>query len=103
MRKAYIYYILDYTNGDIYIGSVWKDRWSTRKSQHKNLKFNCCSSKQIIENNNYSFEIFEENEFIDKDDKRKREQYYIDNNKCINNQKAYRSEKDLKEYQKKIV
>ena len=89
MRKGYIYYILDYTNGDIYIGSVWKDRWICRKSQHKNLKFNCCSSKQIIKNNNYSFEILEENQFNSLEDLQKREQFYIDNNKCINILCAY--------------
>ena len=95
---GYIYYILDLTNADMYIGSCSKDRWYKRKLIHKDLEYNTCSSKQIIENNNYIFEILEENEFIDKNDLHKKEQFYIDNNKCINKNRAYVSEEQTKEY-----
>jgi len=106
MRKGYIYYILDYTNGNIYIGSCWIENYKARISKHKNLNINDCSSKNIIKNNNYSFEILEENEFIDSEDKIKREQYYIDNNKCINKKKAFSNlsrEEYNREYYKKNI
>jgi len=100
MRKAYIYFILDCNNADMYIGSCWVERWNTRKSLHKNLELNTCCSKEIIKNNNYIFEIFEENEFDTKEDRFKREQFYIDNNKCINKHRAYVTEEQRIEYYK---
>jgi hypothetical protein len=103
MRKGYIYYILDLTNADMYIGSCWKDRWNKRKLEHRNLEKNNCSSKQIIENNNYIFEIFEENEFIEKKDRLKREQLYIENNKCINKYRAYNSDEYNRGYHKQYL
>lgn len=100
MRQGYIYYILDLSNADMYIGSCWKERWRQRKSAHKQMEEITCASINIINNNNYIFEILEENEFIDQKDRFKREQYYIDNNKCINNQRAYRSQGYIKDYKK---
>jgi len=100
MRKGYIYYILDLTNADMYIGSCWKERWNGRKIAHKNMDDISCASTNIIKNNNYIFEIFEENEFIDKIDRFKREQFYMDNNKCINKQRAYNSDEYNREYNK---
>lgn len=98
MRQGYIYYILDLTNADMYIGSCWKDNFSRRKRQHRDMI--TCSSKQIINNNDFIIEVFEENEFINREELRKREQYYIDNNKCINKLRAYTSDKMKKEQKK---
>ena len=93
---GYIYYILDLTNANMYIGST--NNIENRIRQHKQNKFNKCISKQIIDNNNYIFEIFEENEFDTKEDRLKREQFYIDNNDCINNVAAFRSDEYRKQY-----
>jgi len=93
---GYIYYILDLTNADMYIGST--NNIENRKRQHKQNKFNKCISKKIIENNNYIFEILEQNDFKDKNELHKREQYYIDNNKCINKLASFRSGDYRKQY-----
>tara|TARA_Y100000361_G_C11001808_1_gene259692 strand:- start:120 stop:575 length:456 start_codon:yes stop_codon:yes gene_type:complete len=111
MRQGYIYYILDLTNADMYIGACWKSAYSSRKSIHKNKNNNDCCSKKIIKNNNYIFEILEENNFIDRKELHKREQYYMDNNICINEQNAYgrnmkkkyKSNKDWKKNNKEKV
>jgi len=86
---GYIYYILDLTNADMYIGSCWKHIWSDRKSAHKTCKDYNRKAYEIIKNNNYIFEVLEENDFIDKEERFKKEQYYIDNNKCINTKNAF--------------
>jgi len=98
---GYIYYILDLTNADMYIGSCWKDRWNMRKYEHKNINDEGCASTKIIKNNNYIFEILEQNEFETKEDRCKREQFYLDNNECINKLRAYRSKEDLRDWRKK--
>lgn len=92
---GYIYYILDLTNADMYIGSCKKEFWSHRKSKHKG-QYNYCISNEIIKNNNYIFEILEENEFNSLEDLRKKEQLYINNNKCINKYKSFITNEERK-------
>ena len=66
-----IYKIVDNTNGNIYVGSTVD--MSKRKWTHKNIKD--CSSKQIIDNDDYEFIVIEECEDSVRSE---REQYYID-------------------------
>ena len=88
-----IYKIVDNTNGNIYIGST--NDISKRKHRHKHK---CdCSSKIIIDNNNYRFVIIEE---CDESIRYDREQYYIDTlDNVINKRKALI--KDYKEHNRK--
>tara|TARA_R100000655_G_scaffold5835_2_gene17501 strand:+ start:499 stop:1041 length:543 start_codon:yes stop_codon:yes gene_type:complete len=85
---GYIYYILDLTNADMYIGSCWKHQWNERIRHHR-CKNNNCSSKQIIDNKKFIFEIFEENEFENLSDRLQKEQEYMNNNININLHYAY--------------
>ena len=79
---TYIYKIVDNTNGNIYVGSS-NDK-SKRKSRHKILKD--CSSKIIIDNNDWDFIIIEE---CDEGMRYDREQYYMDTlDNVINERKA---------------
>jgi hypothetical protein len=89
-----IYKIIDNTNGNIYIGS-------TIKTLKRRLECHICMdciSKEIIKNGDYKIELIEVYPCNNDEELRKREQYYIDNNKCINIRNAYT---DMKEYKKK--
>ena len=94
-----VYKILCNETGECYIGSAnTKQCYIGRKSEHKTK--DGCSSKQIIERDNYTFSIVEENIFIDIE-LRKREQYWIDtSHHVINTNRAYQSKEQRKEYQK---
>lgn len=79
---TYIYKIVDNTNGNIYVGSS-NDKYR-RKSRHKIQKD--CSSKIIIDNNDWDFIIIEE---CDEGIRYDREQYYMDTlDNVINEKKA---------------
>jgi hypothetical protein len=75
-------YILT-SNGKVYIGQTIKPktRFSNHKSDYENYKKGTQhykSSYKIIELGDYKFEIIEEIEFEDKDDLKKREQFFMD-------------------------
>jgi len=102
---GYIYKIKCLETNEIYIGSTWKQSYKRRIIAHKNIVDIGCSSKYIINRNNYIFEILEENNFDNIKDRFKREQYYIDNNECINihrafveNKREYDNEQNRKYY-----
>ena len=95
---GYIYYILDLTNADMYIGSCLKENFNKRIIKHKSIVSNKCSSNNIIKNNNYIIEIIEENNFINNEELRKKEQYYIENNKCVNINNSYTDDEYKKKY-----
>ena len=86
-----VYKILCNETGECYIGSVnTKNLYIKREISHRTLNSKC-SSKQIIERDNYTFSIVEENIFIDIE-LRKREQYWIDtSHHVINTNRAYQS------------
>ncbi len=88
-----IYKIVCNITDDVYIGSTIK---SLKYRLERHLDSNCIS-KEIIKNGNYKIELIENYPCNNNNDLRKREQYYIDNLKCINIRNAY---KDQKEYNK---
>tara|TARA_R110000796_G_scaffold3318_3_gene13067 strand:+ start:27 stop:425 length:399 start_codon:yes stop_codon:yes gene_type:complete len=75
---THIYTITDNKNGNVYVGST-KQKIHRRMLTHKN-QLNC-SSKIIINNNDYTVEIIEE---CTEDTRQVREQYYIDTLDCVN-------------------
>ena len=84
-RKYLVYKIVCLETNEIYIGSTSKQNYNQRIRQHKNIK-NKCTSKKIIDRNNYQIEIIEEN-IIGGDNVLFRERYFIENtpniiNKC---------------------
>ena len=109
-NKGKIYKLVDYTNGNIYIGSTCQTL-SRRKSKHKadskrydtydtRNKVIRYSSHSIIENNNYNILLIESYPCNNKDELRMREQYWIDSMECINSQRAYNSKEYKTEYNK---
>jgi len=88
-----IYKIIDNTNDNLYIGSTTqslKNRLKTHKCNN-----NDCSSYQIIENGDY---IIAEIEKCDVENRRYREQYWIDNSEnCINKRRAYLTKEQNKD------
>eukprot|EP01047_Picozoa_sp_COSAG01_P080347 COSAG01_NODE_15584_length_1321_cov_1.729951_2_plen_107_part_01 len=77
-----IYRIVDNTNNNVYIGltsqTYLSNRISYHKSHYKDDNFHC-SSKEILKNNNWHYELVEET------DDKTREHYHIQNTpNCIN-------------------
>ena len=91
-----IYKIQDNTNDKLYIGSTTQSL-KKRLNKHKNDKKKC-SSYEIIENGDY---IIAEIEKCDVENRRYREQYWIDNTDCINKYRAYRTKEQRKEQKMK--
>ena len=89
-----IYKIVDNTNGDIYIGSS-TIRLSARLQNHKQdilKRERNISVKKIILNNDYKIVLLEKYPCNSRDELYSREQYYIDNNKCVNKRRAKSTE-----------
>ena len=90
-----IYKIEDNTDHRLYIGST--SRTLTRRLQDHKDKKNC-AAYEIIETGDY---IICEIEKCDSENRRYREQFWIDNSdNCINKQRALRTPEQKKEYQK---
>ncbi len=87
-----IYKIIDNTNNNIYIGSTIK---TLKRRLQIHINGLNCISKDIIKNNNFKIELIENYPCNNNNELRKREQYYINNLKCINIRNAYT---DMKEY-----
>ena len=88
-----IYKIEDNTDHKLYIGSTTQSL-KTRLSKHKSCKK--CSCYEIIENGDY---IIAEIERCDSENRKYREQFWIDNTNCINKRPAFVAE-NKKEYDK---
>jgi len=95
--KGYIYKLHDNTNNTDYYGSTIQTL-NKRLQEHKN-KLDC-SSKSIIENNDYIMILVETIEFQDKKQLLEREKYYIQNYPCINKYSPLRTKEEYKEQQK---
>ncbi len=87
-----IYFIQCLETNEIYIGSTTRtleDRINGHRKQG-----NMCSSKQIIDRDNYIYDVLEE---VDNNNLLDREQYYMETTDCINKKRAI---VDKKEYMK---
>jgi hypothetical protein len=102
-----IYKIVDNTNGNIYIGQT-KSEVRVRIYKHKyeyKIKRNICSSKDILCNNDWCYELIEDN--LNKEEANIKEIYYINNTlNCINTIKytgenIEKRNKTMKEYKLK--
>ena len=95
--KYKIYRIVDNTNGNVYYGITKQkyvcERISTHRLHYKN-NIGYCSSRIILENNDWFYELVEET------DDPEREKYYIRNTpNCIN--KNLKKDFDMKEWRLK--
>ena len=87
-----IYKIVDNTNGNQYVGST--NALPQRKWKHKN--YTKYSSREIIKNNDYYFEVIEK---CNEDIRYEREQYWMDNlDNVINKKLAVRDKEKERRY-----
>ena len=96
-KNGKVYEIVCNITGDRYIGSTTLIL-SQRLAEHRSLK---CSSKVIIERNNYYINLIESCPCNNKDELRMCERKWYDNLECINQVKPFISNEEFKEYQKK--
>lgn len=96
--KGIIYRIFDKNINIQYFGSTFKTL-ENRMCLHRN-KYNPCISRIIIQAGNYDCEVIKELVVQSKDELRKAEQQYIEENPCINKRRAYLSAEDKKAYSK---
>jgi len=101
-RNSVVYEIICNQTGERYVGST-KRPLKDRMTQHRReMRY---SSKQIIERGDYTENILETYPCKDKDELRKREQYWMDKLECINKHRAWRlnNRKEWKEENKEYV
>ena len=96
-KRGKIYKIVCNETGEIYYGSTIKKYLSNRIAHHR-VK-NCCS-RQIINRNNYYYELIEDYSCNNKKELETRERWYIENNECINKLIPIRTKEEIKEYHK---
>ena len=97
MWSGYVYRIRCNITGEDYYGSTDQEI-EERIWHHKGHKV--CVSSQIIERDDWCYEIMEEVDYIIKTDLLIRERYYIENYKCININIPYRTKEEWREYKK---
>ena len=85
-----IYFIQCLETNEIYIGSTTMTIEDRMKCHIK--KGNRCYSKQIIDGDNYIYDILEE---VDGDKLLEREQHYMDTTDCINKYRAFGFDKKV--------
>ena len=108
-KNSKIYKIICNITQNEYYGSTTKQYLSSRLQQHKTQyhrwlndnKKKYYSSFEIIKNGDYKIILVEKLECNDKDELRQREQFFIDNNICVNKNRAFNTKEDTKKYEKK--
>ena len=105
-QRSKIYKLVSDRINDIYYGSTIEPYLANRLSGHRqcfrrwmNGKGTYISSYEIVKFDDCKIILVERFPCNTKDELRSREQYYIDNNECINKQKAYTG-LSKKEYEK---
>ena len=94
--KGKIYIIKCLISNKCYIGSTCTTL-HTREKYHKNI-YNVCSSKEIIKNGNYNFELLEKFPCSSNRELEIRERYYQDiyKSSLVNQRRAFVSKDELK-------
>jgi hypothetical protein len=99
-KNGKIYKIVDYTNGNIYIGSTIQelnDRLSCHKSNYKRHSEGKCRyvySSDIIKDNDYKIELIENYNCNNRKELETRERWYIQNHICVNKVIPQRTSKE---------
>ena len=96
--KGIVYELRCHITDEKYIGSTF----TTLKVRYRRHKTDdSCVSRHIIKRGNHSIKMLEEVETDNRLELEKREQYWMDNIKCINVKCAFRSEEDKKRVKRK--
>ena len=105
--KSKIYKIISKNTKKIYIGSTIRTLEQRLCIHTSHFKLNnCCNSKELLKFGNYEIVLIESYSCKNKTELRIREQFWInkfkfDGYQLVNKYKAYRSEEEHKEYDKK--
>jgi predicted GIY-YIG superfamily endonuclease len=106
-QRGKVYAIVCNKTGRRYVGSTCEPKLARRLSSHvqdfKNWdgEKKCCSSFNIIKDGDYYIVLLESYPCNSRDELRMCEQKHIDLCECVNKQKAFQSEEDFKECNKK--
>jgi len=99
--RGKIYKIVCNETNEVYYGSTIQKYVSDRISRHKNRKN--CRSRQILDRNNYYYELIEDYSCNNKKELETRERWYIENNECINKFIPTRTKKEYYENNKETM
>jgi len=104
-KTGFIYKIIDNTNGNEYYGSTAQSvnqRMTGHRSSLKAPSKHRCASYAILKNGDWRYETVEKFTYNDKFELRNREQYYIENNECVNKKRASNTYQDKVKIFKKM-
>ena len=104
-KTGFIYKIIDNTNGNEYYGSTAQSvnqRMTGHRSTLKASSKRRCASYEILKNGDWRYETVEKFTYNDKFELRNREQYYIENNECVNKKRASNTYQDKVKIFKKM-
>jgi len=100
MQSGYVYRIHCNIKNEDYYGSTettMEERIENHIKSANTEEGRKCTSKQIIDRDDWCWEIMEEVDFIVKRDLLVRERFYFDNYPCINLKKPYNTPEEIKE------
>ena len=103
MWSGYVYRIRCNIKNEDYYGSTemtMEERIENHIKSVTSERGHKCVSSQIIERDDWDYEIMEEVDYIIKVDLLIRERYYIENYPCININIPYRTKEEIREYKK---
>jgi len=103
--KGKIYKLVCNKTGLTYYGST-TETLSIRKAKHKcsfKTKKHCCSSSEIIKNEDFYIVLLEDYPCERKEQLEARERWYIENNECVNKKIPTRSYKEYYEENKEEI
>ena len=96
-KKGIVYEIVCNITGERYIGSTTSKYLSSRISHHRHQQSTCCS-KEIINRNNYCYNILETIIINNIKELRIKEREWFDKLDCINIKPPYVTESEIIEY-----
>lgn len=99
-KQGLIYEIVCNETNERYIGSTFESTVARRIAKHREKGSHICSSRQIINRNNYRYGLLETVNVNSRDELRMKEREWFDKLECINIRKPIRSEEEKQEYKK---
>jgi hypothetical protein len=100
LKQGLIYEIVCNETNERYIGSTFEPTVARRIAYHRRQHTHICSSKQIIDRNNYIYGLLETVNVNSRDELRMKEREWFDKLECINIRKPFRREDEKQDYKK---
>lgn len=100
LKQGLIYEIVCNETNEKYIGSTFEPTVARRIAYHRAKGSHICSSRQIIDRNNYRYGLLETVNVNSRDELRMKEREWFNKLECINIRKPFRSKEEKEEYKK---